>query len=227
MSERLMNEAEQVAADMVQRAILTPAEQKTILEGDGIRAGYKIEVHFGPGRSTFKDYPAFVSIWESGKHFHGGGDSLMYFCLDCRAFDRNPVGTWQRCLSILDGKEDKNRIGCGGPIPSAAMNGGIAICPSCQKALNTDYLTNPLPFIGSSQDLAKFVGRYFHVLKDNADIYCKYHPTDIRYKGMEAAKGFATARRLRGLFIYPLNRILKDTASGAKLEDRFKAFFNA
>jgi hypothetical protein len=223
---REMSEAEQLAANAVDKAMAAQGEKPTIEEADGLRAGYKIEITFGPGRSTFKDYPAFVSLWESGKHFHGGGDSLMYFCFDCRVAE-NPAGVWQRLMAILDKKEPSNRIGCGHPIPAAAMGNGIAICPHCNATLNTEYLMNPLPFWGSSQDLSKLVARYFHALKDNADVYCKYHPTDIRYKGFEAAKGFEMARRLKAMFIYPLANILKDTSAGATLEGRFQALFNA
>ncbi len=225
--EREMTELEQKGAALIRKNSLDQKEKPAIVEADGVRAGYKIEVHFGPGRSSFKEYPAFVSLWESGKHFHGGGDSLMYWCIDCRLFEKNPRGAWERVLAILDGKESQERHGCGHPIPAASMSVGIGCCPNCKKIVDTDFLTNPLPFIGTSQELARLVARYFHVLKDNSDIYCKYHPKDIRYIGMGAEKGLETARKLKGMFIYPLKNILKDVSAGAKLEDRFKAFFNS
>lgn len=199
---------------------------KKILEEDHVRAGYKIEITFGPSRSALKEYHALVSVWESGKFFHGGGDANMYYCLDCRLL-RGDGSAPKLLLAILDGKEKKDVYGCGFPVPNAAMGGGVAFCPHCQKPINSNNLTGQLPFYGTSQDLARFVARYFRVLKDNADIYCKYHPTDIRYKAMEEAKGLDLARRLRGMFIYPLYRILSDTAAGATLESRFRAFFNA
>ena len=196
-----------------------------ILEGDGVRAGYKIEIFFGPDRSALKEFYALISIMESGKFFHGGGDANMYYCLDCRAIHKDTAV--KLLTAILDGKESRDKFGCGYPIVSSAMGGGMAMCTHCQRMVKTDYLTGQLPFHGTTRELAQFVARYFDVLKQNADIYCKYHWTDIRYKAMEEAKGLETARRLRGMFIYPLSRILKDISGGATLESRFAAFFNA
>ena len=196
-----------------------------ILEGDGIRAGYKIEVFFGPDRSALKDYYAFISIMESGKFLHGGGDSNVYFCLDCRVL--GPDSAVPLLTAILDGKERRDLYGCGHPIIDAAMGGGLACCPNCGRMVQTNFLTGQLPFHGTTQDLARFVARYFHVLKANADIYCKYHQTDIRYLAMEQEKGLETARRLRGMFIYPLARLLGDLSGGSSLETRLSVFFNA
>lgn len=190
-----------------------------------IRAAFKIEITFGPNRSALKEYGALISIWESGKHFHGGGDANLYWCLDCRVLKPNTAT--KLVMAILDGKEPNDKWGCAHPIPNSTMGGGIALCPRCQRGLNTDHLTGQLPFWGTTQELAQFVSRYFHVFEKNgADIYCKYHPTDIRYKAMET-KSLEMARRLRGMFIYPYKNILKDTVAGASLEGRFRAFFNA
>jgi hypothetical protein len=203
----------------------TDADVGKLIEGDGIRAGYKIEIFFGPDRSSIKDFYALISIMESGKFFHGGGDGNMYWCLDCRAINKDSAV--KLLTAILDKKESQDKFGCGHPIVSAASGAGIAHCTNCKKMVKTDYLTGQLPFHGTTQDLAKFVTRYFDVLKQNADVYCKYHQTDIRYKAMEQEKGLEVTRRLRGMFIYPLARILKDVAGGATLESRFRAFFNA
>src|SRR5688572_482708 len=61
----------------------------SVLEPDGIRAGYKIEVHFGPGRTSRAEYKALVLLMESGKHFHGGGDGQIYICMDHRPFEQS------------------------------------------------------------------------------------------------------------------------------------------
>ncbi len=195
-----------------------------ILENSDVYAGYKIELTLGPDRSSYKEFGALITLWESGKHFHGGGDSLMYFCFDCRGL--TPKSSWRELLAVLDKKAGSYR-GCGGAIPGDAIGGGIGMCPNCERPVNTDLLTNPFPFWGSSKELAQFIARYFRTLKSNADIYCKYHPTDIRYKAMEQEKGLEVARRLRGLHIYPLHRVMRDISAGASLENRFKAFFSA
>lgn len=219
------SEAEQAASKRLNDALLPPPETANIVAGDGLRAGYKIEITFGPDRSALREYTALISLWESGKFFHGGGDASMYYCIDCRAM--HPKTATKLITAILNGKESRDKFGCGHPIPGAAMGGGLALCPTCQRPLNSDNLTGQVPFYGTTPDLAAFVARYFEVLKHNADIYCKYHHTDIRYKSMEKAKGLEMARKLRGLFIYPVGRILKDTAAGATLDSRFRAFFNA
>ena len=210
----------------VMDALLRIKDTPVVISNSGeVRAGYKMEVYFGPDRSALKEFYAFVSIFESGQFFHGGGDGNMYYCLDVRAVHKDSAV--KLLTAILDKKESADKWGCGHPIPGEAMQGGVANCPNCQKMVRTDYLTGQLPFHGTTGDLARFCARYFDVLKQNADIYCKYQPTDIRYKSMEKARGAEMARRLRGMFIYPVGRILKDISNGASVEDRFRAFFNA
>src|SRR5436189_5835078 len=84
---------------------LKPVEPLDIVEGDGIRAGYKIEITFGPNRSSTRDYTALISLWESGKFFHGGGDASMYFCLDCRIL--HPKTAVKLIEAILNGEESR------------------------------------------------------------------------------------------------------------------------
>lgn len=214
-----------VSQDTIGTSYLEDKDIARILEGDGVRAGYKIEITFGPSRSSLKEYPALISLWESGKHFHGGGDSNIYWCFDCRVL--HPKTATKLVTAVLDKKESREKYGCAHPIVGASMGGGVALCPNCQRGINSDHLTGQLPFYGATFELAAFVARYFEVLRHNADIYCKYHPTDIRYTAQEKVKGVEEARRLRGLFIYPLARILRDTSAGASLDSRFRSFFNA
>ena len=67
----------------------------------------------------------------------------------------------------------------------------------------------------------------------DADIYLKYHPTDIRYKAaLELARNrggeeLAKARKRRGLHIYPLRNIINDTKHGSDLYKRIRIFINA
>jgi hypothetical protein len=75
--------------------------------------------------------------------------------------------------------------------------------------------------------LAKELTKIFHSLGGNADVYLKFHKTDVRYLALERDKGPDVARRLKGLAIYPLRNILKDTAAGADLTSRFKAFITS
>jgi hypothetical protein len=193
------------------RAVMGPdfvpdPETQSIMEGDGIRAGYKIEIHFGPGRTVMGPNVALLQAYESGKRLNGGGDELMYWCKDVRK-----------------GYDD----GCWGPIPGNWIQGPVAWCQSCGATVRAEYLTGQRIMKVSTPKLAEHVAGIWRQLKMNADIYCKFNPEDIRYKICEQKLGATKARRLRGLFIYPLANILKDTAAGASVESRFSAFFRA
>jgi hypothetical protein len=174
-----------------------------------IRAKYKIEVTFaGPdekthykGRTVKGPNRLGVRIWESGKRFHGGGDELAFWCLS----------------------EDGSK-GCGKVIPSDCIRGGVALCPHCNRAVNAELLTDERVGFFSSQSLAQELTKLFRELGSNADIYLKYHKTDIHYIAMERDRGPDVAARLKGMHIYPLKNILVDTSNGADVTKRFYAF---
>ena len=177
----------------------------TTLSGE-VRAKYKIEVTFVSDRKAHGPNHLGIAIWESGKHFHGGGDELMYWCKDNRP-----------------GQEG----GCWSPISGDHIKGEVAICPNCQRAVSAELLTNMRIGNVTNQNLAKELVKIFHSLGSNCDIYVKYHKTDIHYIAMEREKGPEVAKRLKGMHIYPLKNILKDTSSGADLAKRFYAFLSS
>jgi hypothetical protein len=198
---------------------------RTIIDGD-IRARHKIQVNFGPGRSGTKDFKAMVTLWESGKFFHGGGDAQIYTCMDHRVFNNHPTTAPSALPLMRRMSKERTSWGCGHPITGADIHGPIARCPGCKNLIQIRFLTGQMPFNGSVVELSELVVMIFHKLKDDADIYCKYDRTDIRYEN-QARDSVEKAHRLRGLFIYPLYRIMKDVSEGATLENRFKAFFLA
>lgn len=186
-------------------------EQKTdsTLEsklGGEIRAKYKIEVTFTEGRTLFGSNLLGITLWESGKRFHGGGDELVYWCKDNR-----------------QGHDD----GCWAPIPGDLIRGEVAVCPNCNRMVNSDLLTNMRIGKVTNRALAAELVTIFHSLGSNADIYIKYHKTDVHYIAMEREKGSDVANRLKGMHIYTLKNILRDTASGADLAKRFYAFVSS
>lgn len=202
------------------------SDVRKIIESD-IRAGHKIQINFGPGRSALKDFKTLVTLWESGKHFHGGGDGQIYTCMDHRVFNNNST-TPPSALPLMRAMQrEKTDWGCGGPITGADIRGPVALCPTCKGLIQIEYMTGQMPFYGSAGELAELVAIIFHKLRDDADIYCKYDRTDIRYEMQKARDGVEKAHQLRGLFIYPLFRIMQDIGAGASLEGRFKAFFLA
>lgn len=169
-----------------------------------IRAKYKIEVMFEEHRTTAGPNLLGIQLWESGKKFHGGGDELMYWCMDT----------------------DSNQ-GCKSPISSDFIKGPFAICPSCQQAIQMERAANMRVLKVTTRNLADELVKTFRTLGSNADLYLKFHKTDIRYQAMEKAKGPDVARRLKGMHIYPLKNILRDTANGADLAGRFYAFLTS
>ena len=79
----------------------------------------------------------------------------------------------------------------------------------------------------SINQAAEKLAWWWRKIGSNADIYAKYSPTDPRTVMMSRNYNYRTAREKKGLTIYPLENILKDTLSGSTLESRFRAFITA
>lgn len=207
--------AAELAAQAGERYQTEEQAEKALAEAgllQEVRAKYKIEISFGPGRTTRGPNLAGIQVWESGKKLHGGGDELMFFCQD-----------------VTPGKND----GCWAVIPGdhAGYNQHtgkeVALCQKCNRVWSPEQLTSMRVFKTSTHSLATTVENLFRQLDSNADLYCKYHPTDIRYQAMLKDKGLETARRLKGMHMYRLARILRDTSAGASLHGRIVAFLSS
>lgn len=167
-------------------------------------AKYKIEVMFEKGRTTLGPNLLGIQLWESGKKFHGGGDQLMFWCMDT-----------------------ESNQGCKAPFSADYISGPVANCPSCGKALVAARAANIRVLRVPTKALAEELVRIWHTLGGSADIYVKYHNTDVHYLAMLKAKGAEVARKLKGMHIYPLKNIIRDTATGADLTGRIYAFLTA
>jgi len=174
--------------------------------GRQLTAKFKIEVHFGKGRSTHKPFPGAVSVFLSGSRMHGGGDDKIYLC---------------------------PRPDCGNVIYPHERIGPKLMCRTCGNMWMSDDVVGELMFFLAPPKWATVIHRLFVKLDHNADIYLKFHPLDIRVQtAMEMARARGgehvnKARRNRGLHIYPLKNIVKDTSNGSQLYDRFLAFIKA
>lgn len=200
-------------------------------KGQQERAKYKLEVHFGPDRSSLhhKLMAALVTIWESGKRLHGGGDEKMYWC----------------------GYED-----CGLPFSTDNFAYMHAVCPACQRELLLDpysrqeqieYLhregkssteLEKMPIVVGEKlmkqtppAIARFLAKAWQDLECHADIYLKFHPKDITidktHMDHRVHDKVELARTKREPLIYPLSRILKDTLAGGNLESHILAMITA
>ncbi len=202
--EKIKNPAFKRAYEAAKKARLDEQTEKQIQDAQ-IRAKYKIEIKFRDDRKMLGDNAIAWQAYESGKHLHGGGDELVYWCISRK----------------------QDGVGCGTPIIGSNIIHGIALCPGCKHQLNAAMLTSNFVIRMTLKKLAIETAKIWRKLDHSADIYCKYSREDIRYKIMEEKVGADKARQLQGLFIYPYANILKDTASGSSLESRLEAFFKA
>lgn len=203
------------------------AKKEPDVASNEIKARYKIEILFGKDRSisSLNYSTGMLLMWESGKRFHGGGDEKMYWC----------------------GYDD-----CGKPITVDNFGYYHCVCPKCKRELFLDPgarelhvkhlrdMNKPingldkLPVIVgerlfklSPPKIADLLEKTWYQLGCNADIYLKYHPTDIRTSAMGSEEDLANMRNSRAKMIYPLKNILKDTAAGASLNKRLLAMVTA
>lgn len=174
-----------------------------------VRAKFKIEVTFIHGRNVRGENTCGIQVWESGKRFHGGGDQLMFVCTDTTEED------------------PRKRQGCGGFIYADDITHGMAFCRNCKRQVNSTKLGVVYTMKKPTKVIAEKCADFFRMLGSNADLYLKFHKTDVRYIAMERVKGPEVASRLKGMHIYPLKNILKDTAYGSDLVDRFYAFLTS
>jgi len=193
-----------------------------------VTAKFKIEYMFGSGRTTAGPNTGTLQVWESGKKLHGGGDEKAYWCLEKDRLNTKNERT--------EGTHGCGNIIIGNFIGSATVRGrhgqGVASqlmaqCPHCGGVIPADMLTGEKLDNVTTDRLAEILAEEWHRLKGEADIYLKFAPDDIRYQMIARIHGNSVARRIRGLTIYPLANILKETAAGSSLVGRFKAFLRA
>jgi len=174
-------------------------------------AKYKIEILFGTQRRINGLTVGVMSFYESGTKLNGGGDEKVYLCPGRRL--------------------GKNT--CQAPICASHSGFGFRICPVCQSRWTEAETIGELFFKLPMQKWAEATYNLFRDLQFNADIYLKYHPTDIRVtSALEIGKPsqgnlLNKARQDRGKHIYPLRNIIKDSAAGASIDKRFYAFLVA
>jgi hypothetical protein len=207
-------------------------EAQAAHDRESAKAKYKLEVIFSRHRSPNrgKPSPSMLIIWESGKKFHGGGDSRMYWC----------------------GYDD-----CKKPISGDLFAYMHVVCPSCRREIFLDEDSRKLhvrdmlrrgldpkelqrvPLVVGERlmnltprKLAMALEIQWRILGGDADIYVKFSPHDIRYdpKGLkdgEIAGILGRARSSRQPLIYSLKNIIKDVNAGANLQKRFEALLTS
>lgn len=206
LEKRIMDEAEKTAAEMA------------------TRAKYKIQIWFRSERSLHTPATYSLSFWESGKRLHGGGDEMLFICR--RHADAPKISPF--AMANAAKRKQVSESGCGGMISGDQISPeGIVVCPHCLLQHRTDQIGDSIFYKTSINNAATILANWWRKLGCNADIYAKYSPTDPRTVMMSRTYSPRKAREKKGLTIYPLANILKDTLSGATLESRMRAFITA
>jgi len=198
-----------------------------------IKAKYKIEVIFGPGRSIsyLKPSKGRIITWLSGSALHGGGDELMYFCGNDEC-SRPIEPQYFVAASLLCPY-------CGVESFASQMDKEMHITALREAGQNTqDFRAMPVCYDGmgfntTPPELGRRIERIWYKLGGNADIYLKYFEDDIRFTAAEAGRsmderlGIARAKRKGTRGIYPLHRLIRDLNAGAEPWKRFASFVTA
>jgi hypothetical protein len=182
-------------------------------------ATFRVQVNFGTGRTPTGPNKGVITLWASGRKLHGGGDEMVYLCKEV------DYGS-SEYVDFRVGKSTGGG-GCGAYILPDFIRGGVAVCPRCNKLITAERLTGQIYFRLTTRDLATAVSGYVRLLDFDADVVVKYADDDIRYQMLIQEKGIAEARRLRGMLIYKLDRIIQDVSGGADMENRFFALLSA
>lgn len=179
------------------------------------KARFKLEVCFTQDRSIHRPFLGMVSVWTNGGFLHGGGDEVVYLC-----------------PSRLDGKDD-SKVTCAEPMHIQFVSKRVAVCPKCKTAHDPKSLVGQVIARLPLQHWVTLMLKMFRRLDCNADLIVEHVDGDIRRaneKEMERDRGgeiYAQVRANRKRIAYPLAKILQDTAAGATLEGRLRAFLLA
>lgn len=182
------------------------------------RADFKLQVNFHSSRSIHKPLIFSVSVWESGKRLHGGGDTSCSFCWRQRGA-KAVVPTNEVTM------QKSSPQGCKGIILPRHVSGAFALCPHCMARHRTTDIGDTILYSTYVDDCAALLYKYWLKLGGNADVVLQYSASDVRQKTLQGGDKLRRHRENRGaLSIYPLANILKDTLTGASVEGRIRAF---
>jgi len=180
---------------------------------DGLKAKYKLEIAFEK-RSMFQPFAGLVSAWTNGGFLNGGGDEALYFC-----------------PSKIDNKGVT--MTCGAPIKVAFVSRSYAVCEKCRQATDPKKLVGQFFARLPMQHWATLITKMFRGLECSVDIRLGLMPGDLRVATeAEQAKELrgdklGIVRQNREWVVYSLDRIVRDTASGADLQRRIRSFLSA
>jgi hypothetical protein len=184
------------------------------------KAQFRIEVFLMGGPRKTVAVRGVVAVWTNGGYLHGGGDAAVYLC-------PQPVGD-HACMAPIDMQFVTSR---------AASRAGemeqVVVCTKCRRISRTDDLTGQMLYNATTQSWARILTQFFYLLSCSADISLSIEreslqsATQLERTGKPRGSAYARVTAKRECVTYPLANIIADTASGAGLEQRFRAFLEA
>lgn len=188
-----------------------------------LKADYKIQIWFRRNRNLWDLNDYTLQAWESGKRLHGGGDELMRIC---RRLPNAPKPLDMDVMGMPN-KEIAAQGGCGRFIPGGLVAFGRVACPHCQMQHKAEHIATSMFYRTSMTRAAQIIEEWWHRLDGRASLYAKYHPADPRSAAMQTEHGYRMAMEKKGLTVYTLQSIIKDTSTGRSIESAFRAFLTA
>jgi len=179
-----------------------------------VRSQFLVDVMFSRGRSAFKPYDGLIVAYTNGGFMHGGGDEMVYFCP--RRVEKN--GQTKVCAT---------------PLPPIAIQGKVAVCPTCEKPSRDKDLIGQVYAKLTTQNWATLVTRMFYRLDCNADLRICTLKGDLHQATAEEKEKQRGGERLNKVYTeqvyvrYTLASMIKDTASGATLDHCINMFLRA
>lgn len=211
-----LEEAQQVFTQKLEKEVKTHSDEQAK------KAKYKIQVWFKSDRHLYGLVVYTLSFWESGKRLHGGGDEMMFIC------QRHASAAAVSPFDVARPSDKVTNRGCGLLIPGELVqSNGLVICPHCQTRHLSTQIGDSVLYKTTMTRASEILATWWRKLESNADVYVKYSPTDPRTALMSRSYSPRKARELKGLTIYPLERIIKDTLGGATVESRFRALITS
>lgn len=184
-------------------------------------ARFRIEVFFRGGPRKTVPVRGVVAVWTNGGYLHGGGDAAVYLCP--QVVDTHP------CMAPIDMQFVTSRPSAREPDKMEQ----VVVCTACRRLTVTTDLIGQLLYEVPTQRWAQILVQLFHLLDCSADLSISIERESLHkaaeqelasYRGGEC---YARVAQKRECVVYPLAHILADTASGAGLEERFRAFLEA
>jgi len=167
---------------------------------------WKVEITFAKDRTPGGPNSFVVEVYENGIALGAAGDMRAYLCRDIEEKD---LGC-QKVFSALyvDFKT-------------------IAVCPHCKRTWNPNRLTTTVVYRLSTDKAAIAIAKIMRRVEFDADIFIKYHPSDIRYQEMVRELGLDKAATLQGLLVYKKSDLINAISTGKGLEEELKGLLSA